>query len=101
MSSQLYYKFKSAKDYDSITFDGLGISVFDVKKEILIAKKLKGNDFDLVISHAESSEEYSDDNAIIPRNTPIVVRRVPTKPGKGTANRYLEGAPVTQRNYMN
>jgi protein MPE1 len=54
--SQIYYKFKSAKDYDHITFDGLGISVFDAKKEILTAKKLKGNDFDIVISHAESGE---------------------------------------------
>lgn len=54
--SQIYYKFKSAKDYDTLTFDGLGITVFDAKKEILTAKKLKGNDFDIVISHAESGE---------------------------------------------
>ncbi|GBC04691.1 hypothetical protein RclHR1_05810003 [Rhizophagus clarus] len=96
--SQIYYKFKSAKDYDNITFDGLGISVFDAKKEILTAKKLKGNDFDIVVSHAESGEDYIEDTALIPRNTPIVVRRVPTKPGKGTAHRYLEGAPTVPRN---
>lgn len=35
--------------------------------------------------------DYSDDKIIIPRNTSIVVRRVPTKPGKGTAQRYIEG----------
>ncbi|CAI2187249.1 17936_t:CDS:10, partial [Funneliformis geosporum] len=94
MNSQIYYKFKSAKDYDNITFDGLGISVFDAKKEILTAKKLKGNDFDIVVTHAESGEDYQEDTAIIPRNTPIVVRRVPTKQGKGTAHRYLEGVPA-------
>ncbi|CAG8591542.1 15577_t:CDS:10 [Funneliformis caledonium] len=98
MTSQIYYKFKSAKDYDNITFDGLGISVFDAKKEILTAKKLKGNDFDIVVTHAESGEDYQEDTAIIPRNTPIVVRRVPTKPGKGTAHRYLEGVPAVSRN---
>ncbi|CAG8434192.1 8474_t:CDS:10 [Funneliformis mosseae] len=87
-----------AKDYDNITFDGLGISVFDAKKEILTAKKLKGNDFDIVVTHAESGEDYQEDTAIIPRNTPIVVRRVPTKPGKGTAHRYLEGVPAVSRN---
>lgn len=27
-----------------------------------------------------------------------MVRRVPTKPGKGTAHRYLEGAPTAPRN---
>ncbi|CAG8560673.1 13376_t:CDS:10 [Dentiscutata erythropus] len=111
--SQIYYKFKSAKDYDTLTFDGLGISVFDAKKEILTAKKLKGNDFDIIVSHAESGEGkdlafasalrsyYQEDTATIPRNTPIVVKRVPTKPGKGTAHRYLEGGgPTTQRNYV-
>ncbi|CAG8574361.1 7063_t:CDS:2, partial [Racocetra persica] len=99
--SQIYYKFKSAKDYDTLTFDGLGISVFDAKKEILTAKKLKGNDFDIIVSHAESGEDYQEDTATIPRNTPIVVKRVPTKPGKGTAHRYLEGGgPTTQRNYV-
>ncbi|CAG8443280.1 8250_t:CDS:10, partial [Scutellospora calospora] len=93
--------FKSAKDYDTLTFDGLGISVFDAKKEILTAKKLKGNDFDIIVSHAESGEDYQEDTATIPRNTPIVVKRVPTKPGKGTAHRYLEGGgPTTQRNYV-
>ncbi|KAG9293000.1 hypothetical protein G9A89_016362 [Geosiphon pyriformis] len=90
----------SAKDFDNLTFDGLGITVFDAKKEILTAKKLKGNDFDIVVSHAESGEDYVDDNVLIPRNTPIVVKRVPTKPGKGTAHLYLEGSrPPPQRNF--
>ncbi|KAF9201651.1 hypothetical protein BGZ49_008120, partial [Haplosporangium sp. Z 27] len=53
--SQVHYKFKSSKDYDSATFDGHSISVFDLKKEILIAKGLKGPD-DLQLTHAESGE---------------------------------------------
>lgn len=53
--SQVHYKFKSSKDYDSATFDGHSISVFDLKKEILIAKGLKGPD-DLALTHAESGE---------------------------------------------
>ena len=37
---------------------------------------------------------------LIKRNTRIVVRRVPTRPGKGNAQRYLEGtAPSPQRNF--
>ncbi|KAI8813797.1 DWNN domain-containing protein [Cladochytrium replicatum] len=55
--SKVYYKFKSAKTYDSVTFDGTGISVFDLKREVIIAKKLgKGTDFDLSIAHAETEE---------------------------------------------
>ncbi|KAF9962364.1 E3 ubiquitin-protein ligase rbbp6 [Mortierella alpina] len=89
--SQVHYKFKSSKDYDSATFDGHSISVFDLKKEILIAKGLKGPD-DLALTHAESGEEYYDDATLIPRNTSILVARVPAKPGRGGAQRYLEGS---------
>ncbi|KAF9337993.1 E3 ubiquitin-protein ligase rbbp6 [Podila minutissima] len=89
--SQIHYKFKSSKDYDSATFDGHSISVFDLKREILLAKGLKGPD-DLALTHAESGEEYYDDATLIPKNTPILVARVPAKPGRGGAQRYLEGS---------
>ncbi|KAG0348622.1 E3 ubiquitin-protein ligase rbbp6 [Podila humilis] len=89
--SQIHYKFRSSKDYDSATFDGHSISVFDLKREILIAKGLKGPD-DLALTHAESGEEYYDDATLIPKNTPILVARVPAKPGRGGAQRYLEGS---------
>ncbi|ORY04079.1 DWNN-domain-containing protein [Basidiobolus meristosporus CBS 931.73] len=91
--SVVYYKFKSAKDYDICTFDGTGISVFDLKREIILAKKLgKGTDFDLAIYNAQSDEEYSDDTFIVPRATSVIVRRLPaSKPGKGTAQHYVSG----------
>ncbi|KAI9343155.1 hypothetical protein BDR26DRAFT_1006403 [Obelidium mucronatum] len=89
----VFYKFKSAKDYDQAIFDGLGISVFDLKKEIMVKKKLgKGLDFDLVVSNAQTNDEYPDDNQVIPRNTSILVLRRPAaKHGRGTAARYVGG----------
>lgn len=37
--------------------------------------------------------EYKDDVFVIPRNTSIIVRRLPaSRPGKGTAQRYVLGA---------
>ncbi|KAI9498137.1 DWNN domain-containing protein [Zychaea mexicana] len=94
--SVIYYKFKAAKDsdYDVYTFDGPGATVFDVKREILRAKKLgKGTDFDLAIYNAQTDEEYKDDVFVVPRNTSIIVRRLPaSRPGKGTAQRYVSGA---------
>jgi protein MPE1 len=55
--SVIFYKFKVAKDYDSCKFDGTGLSVFDLKKEIMITKKLgKGTDFDLVLYNSQSNE---------------------------------------------
>jgi protein MPE1 len=50
MASSVFYKFKSRKDESRVTFDGTGISVFDLKKEIILANNLgKANDFDLRI----------------------------------------------------
>ncbi|KAJ3208114.1 Aromatic/aminoadipate aminotransferase 1 [Dinochytrium kinnereticum] len=81
----------SAKDFDQAVFDGTGISVFDLKREIIVNKKLgKGTDFDIAIYNAQTNEEYSDDGFIIPRNTSVLVNRNPaSRPGKGTAQRYL------------
>ncbi|KAJ3280691.1 hypothetical protein HK104_000467, partial [Borealophlyctis nickersoniae] len=95
--SFVYYKFKSAKDYDTCTFDGTSISVFDLKKEIMVQKKLgKGTDFDLGVYNAQTNEEYTDDMFMIPRNTSILVSRQPaSKPGKGTAQRYLNSIMPT------
>ncbi|RKP12819.1 DWNN domain-containing protein, partial [Piptocephalis cylindrospora] len=92
--SLVYYKFKSAKNHDHITFDGTGISVFDLKREIILAKRLgKGTDFDLGLYHPHTDEEYRDDNGVIPRASSVIVRRLPPfAPGKGNAQRYVNGA---------
>lgn len=53
----VHYKFKSALEYDTISFDGLHISVADLKKEIITKKRLgKTQDFDLQITNAQSKE---------------------------------------------
>ena len=50
MASFVYYKFKAQKSESRIAFDGTGISVFDLKKEIILANNLgKATDFDLVL----------------------------------------------------
>ncbi|KAJ1927566.1 Retinoblastoma-binding protein [Tieghemiomyces parasiticus] len=92
--SQVHYKFKAAKDYSSIVFDGLAISAFDLKQEILKANKLNPESFDLVLSNAQTNDEYAEDNSLIPRNTSVFVRRIPGKPGKSG----LTGAPAATTN---
>lgn len=58
----IHYKFKSAIDYDTITFDGLHISVSDLKKAIVHQKKLgRATDFDLTITNAQTNESKSYD----------------------------------------
>ena len=114
MASSVFYKFKSQRDESRVTFDGTGISVFDLKKEIVIAHNLgKANDFDLVIFDRSSNEgallcatqvtltvvyissyttEYKDDSIVIPRASSVIVKRVFVRQGKGKAAMYLSGS---------
>lgn len=51
----IHFKFKSAKEYDTVSFPGTAIRLIDLKKAIVDKKKLtKGLDFDLVIADAQT-----------------------------------------------
>src|SRR5271156_384023 len=109
MASSVFYKFSSRKDESRVTFDGTGISVFDLKREIILANNMgKANDFDLHIFDATSKQgklscqtfplvlkcvaEHKDDSQIIPRSSSVIVKRLPAaRPGKGKASMYLAG----------
>ncbi|KDR80721.1 hypothetical protein GALMADRAFT_241139 [Galerina marginata CBS 339.88] len=94
MASSVFYKFSSRKDESRVSFDGTGISVFDLKREIILANNMgKANDFDLYIYDATSKQEFKDDSTIIPRSSSVIVKRLPaSRPGKGKASLYVNGA---------
>ncbi|KAJ2007068.1 Retinoblastoma-binding protein [Coemansia sp. RSA 2322] len=75
--SHIQYKFSSSKDYSTTIFDGLSISVIDLKQEILREQKLDPEEFSLVITNEQTNEDYGSDQTLIPKNTSVVVRRVP------------------------
>ncbi|KAM7448559.1 E3 ubiquitin-protein ligase rbbp6 [Porites harrisoni] len=76
--SCIHYKFRSALEYDTITFDGLSISLADLKHSIIAQKKFaKNTDFDLEVTNAQTKEQYKDDMTMIPKNSSVVVRRIP------------------------
>ena len=53
----IYYKFKSARDYDTIAMDGPFISVGILKDKIFETKHLgSGKDLDIVLSNAQTNE---------------------------------------------
>ena len=55
--SSIHYKFRALKDYDTYTFEGAGIPVWELKQEIIAAKKLnRANDFDLIIANAQTNQ---------------------------------------------
>ncbi|BCR94199.1 cleavage polyadenylation factor subunit MPE1 [Aspergillus luchuensis] len=100
MSSSVHFKFKSQKEPSRVTFDGTGISVFELKREIINQSRLgDGTDFELSIYNEDTKEEYDDDTSIIPRSTSVIARRLPaSRPGKGGAARYVSGKmPVNAR----
>ncbi|CAN6439748.1 unnamed protein product [Victoria cruziana] len=77
----IYFKFKSARDYDSIPIDGHFISIGNLKEKIFESKHLgRGTDFDLVVSNPNTEEEYLDEAMLLPKNTSVLVRRVPGRP---------------------
>lgn len=69
MSSSVFFKFKSQREPTRVEFDGTGISVFELKREIINKSGLgDGTDFDLFIYTDDNSEgEYLELNPrIIP-----------------------------------
>lgn len=89
----VHYKFKSSLDFDTVTFDGLHISVADLKKAILQQKKIgRGADFDLQITNAQTKEVYTQEDVLIPKNTSVIVSRVPVaSTGKKNWDRNRDG----------
>jgi protein MPE1 len=62
--SHVFYKFSSSKTESRVTFDGTHISLFDLKKEIIIANKMGaggmgGRDFDLGVYDNVTNEGES------------------------------------------
>ena len=54
--SSVHYKFKSQNDYDTVTFDGLHISLADLKKAIMTQKRIVRAVFDLQVTNAQTGE---------------------------------------------
>ncbi|XP_061863802.1 E3 ubiquitin-protein ligase RBBP6-like [Colius striatus] len=83
--SCVHYKFFSKLTYAAVTFDGLHISLRDLKREIMCREKLKAASSDLQISNAQTNEEYTDENALIPKDSSVIVRRIPAVGVKATS----------------
>ncbi|KAF9625600.1 hypothetical protein IFM89_024373 [Coptis chinensis] len=96
---EIYYKFKSALDFNALKIDGQFISVSNVKKTIFETKKYgNGSDVDFVLSNAQTNEEYIEEETIIPNNTSILVRRIPSQPRlRFVANNQLVVPKVVEK----
>ena len=72
------YKFKNDKNSSTLLIDGFHISVRDLKRGIVEAKKLgRVTDFDLIVKESNTEEIYDNDEDQIPKDSSVVVFRKP------------------------
>lgn len=95
MSSAVYYRFKSGKELKRFAFDGTGVSVFELKRGILLQEKLDqtADTFNLTLSNPDTQSVYDDDSEIIPRSSSVVAIRTPVNRigAYYAASRYVTG----------
>ncbi|XP_029015515.1 E3 ubiquitin-protein ligase RBBP6 [Betta splendens] len=84
--THVHYKFSSKLSYDTVLFDGPHITLRDLKRQIMGRERLRAGDCDLQITNAQSKEEYTDDEGLIPKGSSVIVRRIPVCGGKSSSN---------------
>jgi protein MPE1 len=85
MSSTILYKFRSGTTFEALPLPGTAARLFDVKRAIVLAKKLDGGalEFDLSVRDATTNQEYVDESMLLPRGTRVIVQRLPAAKGHG------------------
>lgn len=89
MTSTIMYKFRSSNKFEPLEMPGTSARLFDVKREIVRAKKLDRNnggpqlEFDLSVKNAMTNEEYKDETMLLPRGLRVIVQRLPAARGHG------------------
>jgi protein MPE1 len=112
--STVFYRWGAGRDESRVTFDGTHISVFDLKREIILSSKMgNGRDFDLAVydnvtgegesgqrDHPQNTDGYraelKDDNHQIPRSSSLIARRLPSAKGRGNAQNYIAGTTAAE-----
>ncbi|XP_029914386.1 E3 ubiquitin-protein ligase RBBP6-like isoform X2 [Myripristis murdjan] len=75
--AHVHYKFSSKLKSDTVVFDGLYITLKELKRQIMGREKLRAGDCDLQITNSQTKEEYTDDDALIAKNSSVIIRRIP------------------------
>uniref|UniRef100_A0A3B4UQM1 DWNN domain-containing protein n=1 Tax=Seriola dumerili TaxID=41447 RepID=A0A3B4UQM1_SERDU len=84
--THVHYKFSSKLSYDTVVFDGPHITLTDLKRQIMGREKLRAGDCDLQITNAQTKQEYTDNEGLIPKGSSVIVRRIPISGGKSSSS---------------
>ena len=77
------FKFKNDLEHTALPVDGFHISVIDLKRAIVRLKKLgKTTDFDLEVTNQQDNKLFDADDALIPKNSTLVIVRKPLPKGQ-------------------
>uniref|UniRef100_A0A3B4Y1H3 DWNN domain-containing protein n=1 Tax=Seriola lalandi dorsalis TaxID=1841481 RepID=A0A3B4Y1H3_SERLL len=87
--THVHYKFSSKLSYDTVVFDGPHITLTDLKRQIMGREKLRAGDCDLQITNAQTKQEYTDNEGLIPKGSSVIVRRIPISGGKSSSMEYF------------
>uniref|UniRef100_A0AAX7TNV5 DWNN domain-containing protein n=1 Tax=Astatotilapia calliptera TaxID=8154 RepID=A0AAX7TNV5_ASTCA len=88
--AHIHYKFSSRLSYDTVVFDGVHITLNELKRQIMGREKLRAGDCDLQITNAQTKEEYTDSDSLIPKGSSVIVRRIPSSSSKTHNNERSE-----------
>ena len=77
------FKFKNDLEFSAIPCDGFHISVLDLKRAIIRMKRLgRVTDFDLDVINMQDDTPYESEDALISKNSSLVIVRRPLEAGK-------------------
>lgn len=86
------FKFKNEKEFTPVICDGFNISVKDLKREIVRHRHLgRTTDFDLEVYNHGDNQPFDNDDALIQKNTSLVIVRRPLPAG---SQKVWEELPV-------
>ncbi|CAN9505200.1 unnamed protein product [Ophioblennius macclurei] len=91
--AHVHYKFSSQLSYDTLVFHGPHTTLRELKKEIMSKEKLRATNCDLHVTNAQTKEEYTVEEDVIPKGSSVIVRRIPTvgaKPGLRNKANHIE-----------
>jgi hypothetical protein len=100
MSSVIHYRFKAgSSEWSRVPFEGHAITLGELQRAIATQRKLNTqqqtsmsgageggstshgsrllNDFELVLTNVDTNEEYHGEHTSIPKNSSVIVKRVP------------------------
>ncbi|XP_034443418.1 E3 ubiquitin-protein ligase RBBP6-like [Hippoglossus hippoglossus] len=89
--SYVHYKFSSKLHSKTVTFDGLHVTLKELKRLIMRRERLLATECDLQITNDQTDKEYTDDEAHIRKHSSVIVRLTPpggVKPAGRTLTVY-------------